>query len=102
MSSLVLIMFLLACDDCLDIAMPSVPITAASLGPGSGRRTWEGNGARLAQGLAGGRLELLVEAEVLVDDRWLRGAARSARVHCDRSGIARTWRRVWTATPRHL
>ena len=30
-----------------------------------------------------------------------RGAARSARVRCGRSGTARTRRRAWTATPRH-
>src|SRR4051794_1229966 len=50
-------------------------LTAASLDRGWGRRTWQGNRRRR-----------------------LRGAVRSARVRCRRSGTARTERRVRTAT----
>ena len=53
-------------------------LTAASLDRASGRRTWEGS-----------------------RERWLRGAVRSARARCRRSGTARTRRRARTATPRH-
>ena len=52
--------------------------TAASLDRAWGRRTWEDN-----------------------RDRWLRGAARSARVRCRRSGTARTRPRARIATPWH-
>ena len=53
-------------------------VTAASLDRAWGRRTCAGN-----------------------RDRWLRGAVRSARVRCRRSGTARTRRRARTATPWH-
>ena len=58
-------------------AESSAHVTAASLDRGSGRRTWAGS-----------------------RDRRLRGAVRSARVRCRRSGTARTRRRARTATPR--
>jgi hypothetical protein len=53
-------------------------VTAASLDRAWGRHTWQGS-----------------------RDRWHRGAVRSARVRCGRSGTARTRRRVRTATPWH-
>ena len=59
-------------------ANPSVLVTAASSDRASGRRTWQGN-----------------------RDRRLRGAVRSARARCRRSGTARTRRRARTATPWH-
>src|SRR5687767_1661228 len=51
-------------------------IIAASLDRAWGRHTWTGN-----------------------RHRWPRGAVRSAKARSYRSGIARTQRRVWTATP---
>ena len=55
--------------------LPSVLVTAATLDRAWGRHTWAGN-----------------------RDRRVRGGVRSARARCGKSGIARTRRRVRTAT----
>src|SRR4029450_12079287 len=66
-----------ACGDCGDTrSVPSVLVTAASLDRAWGRHTWEDS-----------------------HGWWLRGAVRSARVRCGRSGTARTRRRARIATP---
>ena len=74
-----LCMVSLMCGDYVDTgSLPSVLVTAASLDRASGRRTWAGS-----------------------RHRSLRGAVRSARLRCGRSGTTRTRRRARTATPWH-